>query len=148
MRRSCRQTSRHRSGATLVETAIVLNIVLMLLFAIMDYGKLVMTKQLLDNAAREGARQATTGTTTYTTNNIQSTVLQFLAGQNLSSQTILVFQADPITGANLGAWNNTPLGGSIAVQISGNYLPLLPLFSRIPSPLAMKTTAIMTCEAN
>jgi Flp pilus assembly protein TadG len=149
MRPYCNRIPRYRSGTTLVETAIVLNIVLVVVFAIMDYGKLVMTKQLLDNAARAGARQATTGATTLTTSNIQSTVLQALAGQNLSGQTITVYQVNPLTGANLSSnWNNTPLGGSIAVQISGNYLPLLPVFSRIPSPLAMQSTAMMTCEAN
>ena len=143
-----RKPNTSRRGGTLVETAIVLNIVLMLMFAVMDYGKLVMTTQLLNNAAREGARQAVTSTSTMTTAQIQATVTNYLAGQNLSNMNIQVYQCDPTTGNNLGAWTNTTLGGSIAVQISGNYLPLLPTFSRIPSPLALSTTAMMTCEAN
>jgi Flp pilus assembly protein TadG len=139
---------RSRAGGTVVETALAINVLLLLLLGIIDYGKLVMTKQLIDNAAREGARQATTGTNTLTTSTIQSTVTQFLGGQGLSSMSIQVYQVNPLTGANLGSWNSTPLGGSIAVTISGNYIPLLPAFSRIPNPLPLTTTAMMTSEAN
>lgn len=137
-----------RGGATMVETAIVLNLVLLALLAVLDYGKLMMTTQLLNNAAREGARQAVTNTNTLTTSQIQTTVQNYLAGQGLSAMNIQVFQCDPTTGNNLGSWNNTPAGGSIAVQITGNYLPLLPWISLIPSPLAMTATAMMSCEAN
>src|SRR5271169_6643522 len=90
---------RRRSGAALVETAIILNIVLILFFAVLDYGKLVMTKQLLDNAAREGARQAVVSTNSLTTANITSTVTQFMGGQSLSGMSVQVYQINPTTGA-------------------------------------------------
>jgi hypothetical protein len=71
-----------------------------------------------------------------------------MGGQSLSGMSVQVYQVNPTTGANLGSWTSTQLGGSIAVKISGNYYPLLPALSRIPSPLSMTTTAMMTCEAN
>jgi Flp pilus assembly protein TadG len=115
---------------------------------VLDYGRLVMIKQLLDNAAREGARQAVTNTGTMTTSQIQTIVTNYMAGQTLSGMNIQVYQCDPTTGNNIGSWNNTTLGGMIAVQVTGNFKPLLSTFSRIPNPLAMTTTAMMTCEAN
>lgn len=132
----------------MVETAIVLNIVLVIMFVLLDYGKLVMTLQLLNNAAREGAGLAVVNTNTMTTSQITSQVQYYLAGQNLSGMTVSVYQADPATGNNLGSWNNTTLGGSIAVQITGNYKPILPTLSQLPSSMPVTTTAMMTCEAN
>src|SRR5207249_4852090 len=82
-----------RRGATLVETAIVISACLVLLFAVFEYGRFVMLKQLLENAAREGARQAVTGTSTLTTSDIQATVTQYLAGQPLANVTTQVYLA-------------------------------------------------------
>jgi Flp pilus assembly protein TadG len=47
-----------RPAATLVETAMVISIFLMVLFGIFEYGRFVMTRGLMENAAREGARWA------------------------------------------------------------------------------------------
>jgi Flp pilus assembly protein TadG len=43
-------------GATIVEFAIVLPLVLLLIFGIIDFGLLIYNKQILTNASREGAR--------------------------------------------------------------------------------------------
>lgn len=142
------RTRNCRRGTTLVESAIVLNVVLLIMFGLIDYGKFVMTVQLLNNAAREGARLAVVNTNTMNTSQITTQVQNYLAGQNLSGMSISVYQADPTTGNNLGTWNNTTLGGSIAVQITGNYKPILPTFSRLPATIPMTVTAMMTCEAN
>jgi Flp pilus assembly protein TadG len=141
-----RRVRRH--GAAAVEAAIVLPVCFLLLLSIFDFGRLLMMQQLLENAARSGARLAITNTSTLATSNIQSNVTQCLAGQTLSSMTIQVYQVNPSTGANLGAWNSTPLGGCIAVQINGNFTPILPKLSLIPNPLPMTVTAMMLCETN
>ena len=70
-----------------------------------------MMEHLLNNAARSGARLAVANTNSLATSNIQSQVTSCLAGQSLTNMTIQVYQVDPGSGANLGAWNNTPLGG-------------------------------------
>ena len=54
----------------------------------------------------------------------------------------------PEYGADLGAWTSTPLGSYIAVEIGGNFPPILPQLSLIPNPLPMTATAMMLCEAN
>ena len=43
-----------------------MNIFLLFIFAIMEFGHFVMVKQLMDNAARDGARMASTGALTVT----------------------------------------------------------------------------------
>jgi Flp pilus assembly protein TadG len=139
---------RVRRGATAVEAAIVLPLCFVLMLSIFDFGRLIMMQQLLENAVRSGARLAVTNTNTLATSNIQSNVTQCLAGQTLSGMAIQVYQVNPSTGANLGAWTSTPLGGCIAVQITGNFTPIVPKLSLIPNPLPMTVTAMMICEAN
>src|SRR5271168_36499 len=98
-----------RRGASAVEAAIVMNVFLLLIFAIFEFGHFVMVKQLMDNAARDGARMASTGALTVTTAQIQAQVTQELSGQGPSNLTINVFQANPTTGANIGPWTSAGL---------------------------------------
>ena len=55
----CRHRRRRlRSGATLVETALVLSLLLLFLFGIFEYARYLLVHQLLANAARDGVRYA------------------------------------------------------------------------------------------
>jgi Flp pilus assembly protein TadG len=137
-----------RRGAVVVEMALVLPLCLMLLLSIFDFARLIMMQQLLENAARAGARLAVTNTSTLQTANIQSCVTQALAGQSLSGMTIQVYQVNAANGTNLGAWTSTPLGSYVAVQVTGNFIPMLHSVSLIPNPLPLTYTAIMLCEAH
>ncbi|MCX7700921.1 MAG: pilus assembly protein, partial [Gemmataceae bacterium] len=65
---------RSRRGATLVETALVISIFLMFLFGIFEYGRFVMTRQLMENAAREGARWAIANTYNGTVTQVRNVV--------------------------------------------------------------------------
>src|SRR5450432_538857 len=96
----------HRRGATVVETAVVLMIALTLTLAIYDYARYFMLSQLVNNAAREGARQAVANTNTQNTGTIQATVVQYMASQNytnasgkaFSASDVTVLQVNPATG--------------------------------------------------
>jgi Flp pilus assembly protein TadG len=48
----------NRRGASAVEFAIVAPVFFLLIFGMIEYGRLVMVQQILTNAAREGARRA------------------------------------------------------------------------------------------
>jgi Flp pilus assembly protein TadG len=137
-----------RRGVTLVESAFVLNIFLLLMFGIFEYGRYIMQGQLLINAAREGARYATVNANTVTTAQIQAYVNSYLVGQLPSNLVISVYEADPTTGANIGTWNNTSAGNSIAVQITGNYQPMLPITSILPGPVPVFAKCVTFSEAN
>lgn len=83
---------RPRRGAALVETAFVLVAFLMLLFGVFEYCRMIFTRQLLANAAREGARYAVVNTTSATLDaDTRAFVQQKMAGfegkvQNFSVQ--------------------------------------------------------------
>jgi Flp pilus assembly protein TadG len=141
-----------RRGAAVVETALILNVLLLCTLAIFEYGRIVMLRQLMQNAAREGARLAVVGTAAtpdVTTAQIQEAVTNCLAGQSLEGITIEVFQANPSTGANIGPWDQTPYGGAIAVRIGGTYRPSLPTtLGIVPNPMPMIVVSMMRSEAN
>ncbi len=150
------QTARHsryaRRGVAIPETAIVLSVMLVVLLGVFEYGRLVMIRQVLNNAVREGARMAIVGTAAYprtTTDQIIGQVQGFLAGQSLDNVNVQVYLADPATGENLGAWDTAPYGGAIAVQIDADYTPILPTSLGILSgPLHLSAVSIMLSEAN
>jgi Flp pilus assembly protein TadG len=134
-------------GATLVETAIVMNIFLLFIFAIMEFGHFVMVKQLMDNAARDAARLASTGVTNnVTTAQLQALVTQELVNQAPTNLNIQIFQANPTTGANVGPWTSAGLGTPIAVQITGQYKPMLALANLLPLPINVTSEAIIYSE--
>jgi len=150
MRNAAIQKTRRnrRRGASVVEAAIVLPLCLVLLLGLVDFGRLIMMRQLLANAARAGARLAVANTTTLATTDIQNCVTSDLAGQALGSMNIQVYQVDPSTGANLGAWTAAPLGSYIAVEIDGNFQPICPGIGLLPSSMPWTTKVMMLCEAN
>jgi Flp pilus assembly protein TadG len=142
-----RRLRGRRRGAALVEAALVMNIFLLFIFAIMEFGHYVMVKQLMENAARDGARMASTGTLTSTTAQIQALVTQELVNQGPSNLSIQVFQANPTTGANIGAWTSAGLGNTVAVQITGNYQPMLSMASLLPVPIPITAEAMVYSES-
>lgn len=53
-----RNRHRNRGGAAVVEFAIVAPLLFMLVFGIIEFGRMIMVQQILTNASREGARRA------------------------------------------------------------------------------------------
>jgi Flp pilus assembly protein TadG len=139
-----------RRGATLVETAAVLTVFFLFLLGIFEYGRFVMVRNLLDNAAREGARQAVaTPELSASTATIQNTVTNYLGGNygGLTVTNIAVYKVDPNTQANLGSWITAGAGDYIAVQVTATYSPV-PLVPWLPSSISLQSTAVMMCEGN
>src|SRR5262249_32129688 len=122
-----RQARRRRRGATMVETAICLPVVLMALFGVMEFGRVIMVRHALVTAAQVASRQALVETSTGTTADIQAAASAVLAPLQLKNLNIQVYQADA-TGKNIGSWNNAAFGQSIAVQINADYSPMTPAF--------------------
>ncbi len=73
-----RRPTTRRSGVASVEFAIILPILTALLFGIWEIGRMVQVSQVLINAAREAARQASTGTSNLST--IKSNVQTYVSG--------------------------------------------------------------------
>lgn len=138
-----------RRGTTLPELAFVIAVCLLFLFGIYEYGRFVMMKNLLDNAAREGSRYAVVQPYDATTTAVQNQVMNYLAGQanHLQPLTIQVFQADS-NGLNIGPWTEAQFGQYIAVQIDGDYRPFFPNLLQLPSTMHLQARSVMYSEAN
>jgi Flp pilus assembly protein TadG len=138
-----------RPGAAAVEAALVLSLFLLLIFGIYEYGRLVMMKHLLDNAAREGSRYAVVHTQDKTTSDIQTWVMNRLVGQDayLQNVNIQAFMADN-SGKNIGLWTNSQFGQYISVQIEADYSPVLPSLLFMNSTIHLLSNSTMYSEAN
>jgi Flp pilus assembly protein TadG len=149
----------NRLGATLVETAIVLSVALTMTLAIYEYSRYFMLSELVNNAAREGARMAVVSTNTQNTAAIQNTVFKYLANQSLtntsgnpfSASDVKVYQVNPATGALAtpdSNWYDAAFGASIMVQVNARFTPMLPTFGFLPTTVNLQGTAVMASEAN
>jgi len=150
-----RVQNQARPGATLVETALVISVTLMILFGIFEYGRFVMTKQLMDNAAREGARWAVANTYSGTTAQVQAVVNTKLgpAANQLvgysQSTSITVNAADSSGNTIAGVtWSNVAFGANVSVVITGTYKPILPTFLFMNSTITLTAKSVMASEAN
>lgn len=148
-------SSRRRGGAV-VEAAMVLPLVILFLMGILEYGRYVMTLQVLTNAAREGVHYALSHTepvtiqgTTYgnTNSDVINVVNQFSGGQQLAGQTIQIYASDTF-GNSMGPWTDAGVGQSICVRISGTYNFMIPQMLSLPSSMPVAAQAVMRSEGN
>ncbi|MFO0970473.1 MAG: TadE/TadG family type IV pilus assembly protein [Gemmataceae bacterium] len=143
-------TAERRQGAALVEMAFVALVFLMLLFGILEYCRFLFFKQIMDNAAREGARYAVVNTASSTvTADTLARVSTVMAGmdKNLKNYSAQVYAADA-AGTNLGTPDTAAFGTYIAVELSADYSPILPSFLLMNSTIKLSSKALMYSEAN
>ena len=144
------QTRRRRSAAALVETAAVVTVFLMVLFGVFEYCRLLFVRQMVENAAREGARYAIVNTND--SNLVTDTQAQVNARMGGHTSAVLnwnvqVYYADS-NGNNLGAPQNAPFGSYIAVQIDCDYNPIVPSLLWMNQTVHIRTKSFMCSEAN
>lgn len=145
-----------RRGATLVEFALVVGSLVLLLLAIMEYGRFIMIKQVVDSATREGAHLTLSADgsdpTNYsyqTTTSIQTAVTNAMGGLNssLTSLSINPYLADA-SGNNIGSWTNAQDGQNIAVEVTAKYAPIFPSLGFLPSTITIHSKCVMRSEGN
>lgn len=151
MRRLNARRRRLRGGATLVETALVLSLLLLFLFGIFEYARYLLVTQMLSNAARDGARYAATNvdkSSTFVTVNeggetcIRDYVIQECKGADkwVEGFTVTAFPCDSsdVSGsyanppvikpkASYSSWNEASFTDRLAVRITCTYRPVLPV---------------------
>jgi hypothetical protein len=148
-----RTRPNRRRGASIVEAAFILPILVLFLFGIFEYCRFIFLLQMVENAAREGARFAVTRTADGTTmqNVIDYTTSKMVGRQSeLSGYNVTVQNVDPNTGIPVpgAAWNDAPFGGAIMVQITGTYSFMLPQMLHLPTSFQVRATSMMSSEAN
>ena len=80
---------RRTDGNAVVEMALLLPILLLIIFGITEFGRAVMTTNVLNSAAREGARLAAVSQLSDTLS-VQARVQEVLAAANVPQKTITV----------------------------------------------------------
>lgn len=136
-----------RRGATIVESAFILIILIAFLFGIFEYGRLVMDWNLLNNAAREGCRYALANNTNASLNaNVQAVVSNYMAGRDAGFGNFTVTVSGTHNGISTAVNNLTP-GDPITVSVSGSYrlLNIIPVVS-LPTTLPLNSSVTMICE--
>jgi Flp pilus assembly protein TadG len=116
-----RNTIRAQHGQGLVEFAMLLPVLIILMFAIFDFGLAMNHRVVISNAAREAARYAATG---QAPDNVKARAVQQSEGLIASADDVSVTYYDTNADGRLTS------GDSVAVNINYAYklVTILPLF--------------------
>jgi Flp pilus assembly protein TadG len=105
-----RANAARRTGAHVVELAVVAPIFFLFLFGILEYGRFVMTLQIVTNAAREGARYAVVTTNDANANptqDVQNWVNVYMAAQGVQLTSPTGGSFDPLSNVMVYTCNPT-----------------------------------------
>lgn len=142
LEKACRRCRRNRQGAAAVEFAIVAPIFFMMIFGMIEFGRVIMVEQVMTNASREGARVAVVdGSTSAGTKTVVS---NYLSSAGISGATILVQNS---SGTNVEP-STVGYGETITVKVtvpfsSVSWLPK-PWF--LSSSTELKASTVMRRE--
>lgn len=89
----CRLCRKYRRGAAAVEFAFVAPVFFLLVFGMIEFGRMVMVQQLLTNASREGARMGVLDGST--TSSVTSAVTTYLTNSSINGATVAVSPSPP-----------------------------------------------------
>jgi len=133
----CRSCRRKRCGAAVVEFALVAPVFFLLVFGMIEFGRMVMVQQIITNASREGARIAVLDGTTAA--EVHSTVSNYLQNSSIRGATIIIDPPEPGT-AGYGA----PV--SVTVQVPFAQVSWLPAPFFIGANTNLSATTVMRRE--
>jgi len=128
----CRLFRKKRLAAAAVEFAVVAPVFLLLVFGMIEYGRMVMVYQVLTNASREGARAAVLDGAT--TTSVTTSVNGFLTDAFISGATVTVSPNPP--GSAL-------YGDPVTVTVS---IPFSQV-SWLPSPMYLGSRTLSSATA-
>ena len=99
--KACRSCRRNRQGAAVVEFAIVAPVFFLLVFGMIEYGRMVMVQQVITNASREGARVGVLDGST--TSSVTTAVNNYLTAAKISTaSTTTTVSPNPPSSAGYG----------------------------------------------
>lgn len=132
-----RRYRNKRKGAAAVEFAVVAPIFFLLVFGMIEYGRMVMVQQVITNASREETRRAVFDGATAT--EVQTVVNSYLQGGSISGGTVTIDPSAPETAV---------YGDPVSVTVSIDFSQV----SWLPSPMFLSgkqltATSVMRREA-
>jgi Flp pilus assembly protein TadG len=128
----CRLCRKKRRGAAVVEFAIVAPVFFLLVFGMIEYGRMVMVQQILTNASREGARVAVLDGATSTS--VETAVTNYLTNASITGADVDINPPDPAS-AGYGQ------GITVTVSVPFSQVSWLPV-PMFPGNDSMTLTAV------
>lgn len=131
---------RKQRGAAAVEFAVVAPVFILLIFGMIEYGRMVMVQQMLTNASREGARRAVLEGAT--DSDVRTVITNYLTPAHIpvTSSDITIQVGDPPTTA---AISTADFGDPIHVSVGINFGQV----SWLPSPMYLSSGTRMTATS-
>ncbi|QHA91310.1 TadE/TadG family type IV pilus assembly protein [Bacillus sp. N1-1] len=123
---------RSEKGQSIVEFALVLPILVMLLFGIIDFGRIFHTYLAIDHASREAARTASIGENDAT---IVSTAVSSASSIHLTAGQVAV---------SPGGTKSS--GSDVTVTITYPISFLTPVVSNLTGPITLSSSTVMRME--
>jgi len=140
---------RSNEGATMVELAIVLQILLIVLFAIGELGIALYDKAMLTNATREGARAGIVAQDPRVTDGeIKSVVKKYLQDES-GKDYLITFGADILGDEDITITKaGSSFGSDLTVSVNYRYdsLVLSRLISTLGGDITLNATTVMKLE--
>jgi Flp pilus assembly protein TadG len=120
-----------------VEFAVVAPLFFLLVFGMIEYGRMVMVQQLLTNASREGARRAVLDGSTSA--DVENVVNDYLASGNIADADVAISPSPP---------SSAGFGDPVTVTVSVLFTDV----SWLPTPMflgntTMTATSVMRRES-
>jgi Flp pilus assembly protein TadG len=143
--RNLRKT--RRLGAAALETALVCIPLFMFIFGVLEYGRMLMAWNVLNNAAREGCRYALVNNTSSTISaDVTTQVTNRMAGLNNTAFSSFSVSVSGTHGGAATSVNNLVAGDLITVTVTGTYqfMNIIPLVT-MPK-LTITSAPTMVCE--
>ena len=97
LERPCRRRRIKRRGAAAVEFALVAPVFFLMVFGMIEFGRMVMVQQVITNASREGARLAVLDSPTPTAGVVANTVENYLQNAGISGGSVTIDPSEPTT---------------------------------------------------
>ena len=136
-----------QKGASAVEFAIVLPILLLLILGIIEFSFLLFNKAVITNAAREGARAGIVQRIPRVTSpEIETKVKDYSFNHLITfgGPTTPTVETNPPTGCPTGAYSGTDL--KVTASCHYTYLALPHFLSDLLGGTDLKAEAVMKCE--
>ena len=141
------KNKRNTKGASAVEFAILLPLLVALIFGIIEFGLLMYNKQVITNASREGARAGIV----YSPRPGEPEIIQVV--RNYADSRVVTFGATQVTTPDVPSGACTAFGNDLIVDVSFPYQFLV--FSRVvdllgsgtmPGTIILTARTVMRCE--
>jgi len=135
----CRLCRKHRRGASAVEFAVVAPVFFLMIFGMIEFGRMVMVQQVITNASREGARLAVLDGTSNA--DVKTAVSDYLTPARVSGASVRVF-VDEDDGSEDVEPNTADYGDSVGVVVTIAFSQV----SWLPSPMIIGGATELTAS--